>query len=299
MTEPSGFLGLEQRIAPGDAGPLAAALAERAGRARASQVAYPGVWLRDDVYAIHGHYSDLHATVPTFERLAAGAMARWVGPPPRRGGDARRLRGRARRRFTPGCTPSRSAPTTRWSAPAPAPPRARGSGARRQRPPRCARAPPRCAPASRPPWPRSTRSGSARWSATCPAPALRRGYLHGIVEMLAPPRRARPARDLRPLAPLRPVAGRRPRRVDHPRRRPRAQHRLVGLPAALPPRQAEPLALLARHGRRHRGRASRRGWCACWHSPRSRGEARRVARHARPDAQVEHARVWCAWMTSS
>ena len=42
------------------------------------QVAYPGVWLRDDVYAIHGHYSDLHATVPTFERLAAGAMARWV-----------------------------------------------------------------------------------------------------------------------------------------------------------------------------------------------------------------------------
>jgi hypothetical protein len=42
------------------------------------QVAYPGVWLRDDVYAIHGHYSDLHTTVPTFERLAAGAMARWI-----------------------------------------------------------------------------------------------------------------------------------------------------------------------------------------------------------------------------
>jgi hypothetical protein len=42
------------------------------------EVIYPGVWLRDDVYAIHGHYSDLHATVPTFERLAAGAMARWA-----------------------------------------------------------------------------------------------------------------------------------------------------------------------------------------------------------------------------
>src|SRR5919202_3521943 len=41
-------------------------------------MAYPGVWLRDDVYATHGHYSDLHTTVPTFERLAAGAMARWV-----------------------------------------------------------------------------------------------------------------------------------------------------------------------------------------------------------------------------
>ena len=77
FTEPAGFLSLEQRIAPRDAGPLAAALAERASPARV-EVAYPGVWLRDDVYAIHGHYADLHATVPTFERLAAGAMARWV-----------------------------------------------------------------------------------------------------------------------------------------------------------------------------------------------------------------------------
>jgi hypothetical protein len=41
-------------------------------------LAYPGIWLRDDVYAMHGHYCDLHTTVPTFERLAAGAMARWV-----------------------------------------------------------------------------------------------------------------------------------------------------------------------------------------------------------------------------
>ena len=77
QTEPPGFLGLEQRIAPAEAGPLAARLAEQAAPARV-EVAYPGVWLRDDVYAIHGHYSDLHTTVPTFERLAAGAMARWV-----------------------------------------------------------------------------------------------------------------------------------------------------------------------------------------------------------------------------
>ena len=41
-------------------------------------LAYPGAWLRDDVFALHGHYVDLHSTVPTFERLAAGAMARWV-----------------------------------------------------------------------------------------------------------------------------------------------------------------------------------------------------------------------------
>jgi len=77
LTEPSGFLGLEQRFSPRDAGRLAAALAERAAPARV-QVAYPGVWLREDVYAIHGHYADLHTTVPTFERLAAGAMARWA-----------------------------------------------------------------------------------------------------------------------------------------------------------------------------------------------------------------------------
>ena len=77
VTEPSGFLGLEQRLTPAEAGPLAAALAERAAPARVGY-AYPGVWLRDDVYAIHGHYSDLHSKVPTFERLAAGAMARFA-----------------------------------------------------------------------------------------------------------------------------------------------------------------------------------------------------------------------------
>ncbi|MGZ4182103.1 MAG: metallophosphoesterase [Solirubrobacteraceae bacterium] len=42
------------------------------------RAAYPGVWLRDDVYAIHGHYADRHTTVPMFERLGAGAMARLV-----------------------------------------------------------------------------------------------------------------------------------------------------------------------------------------------------------------------------
>src|SRR5581483_8719831 len=43
--------------------------------------AYPGVWLRPDVYAFHGHYGDRHTTVPMFERLGAGAMARIVGEP--------------------------------------------------------------------------------------------------------------------------------------------------------------------------------------------------------------------------
>lgn len=42
---------------------------------------YPGVWLRDDVYAQHGHYLDRHTTTPAFERVAAGAMARFLKLP--------------------------------------------------------------------------------------------------------------------------------------------------------------------------------------------------------------------------
>ena len=42
---------------------------------------YPGMWLRDDVYAHHGHYLDRHTTTPAFERLAAGAMARMIKLP--------------------------------------------------------------------------------------------------------------------------------------------------------------------------------------------------------------------------
>jgi hypothetical protein len=39
------------------------------------------VWLRPDVYAIHGHYADLHLTIPTMERLAAGVMSRIAALP--------------------------------------------------------------------------------------------------------------------------------------------------------------------------------------------------------------------------
>jgi len=46
------------------------------------EVAYPGIWLRDDVYALHGHYGDRHTTVPMLERLAAGVMARIMGEAP-------------------------------------------------------------------------------------------------------------------------------------------------------------------------------------------------------------------------
>jgi hypothetical protein len=50
------------------------------GRGRV-RVAYPGVWLREDVYAIHGHYGDRHNTVPILERLGAGLTVRVAGEP--------------------------------------------------------------------------------------------------------------------------------------------------------------------------------------------------------------------------
>jgi hypothetical protein len=45
-------------------------------------LAYPGTWIRDDVYATHGHYMDAHNTVPTLERLAVAVTQRVVGRPP-------------------------------------------------------------------------------------------------------------------------------------------------------------------------------------------------------------------------
>jgi len=46
-------------------------------------VAYPGIWLRDDVYATHGHYLDAHLTVPRVECLIAAGVERFgtrLGP---------------------------------------------------------------------------------------------------------------------------------------------------------------------------------------------------------------------------
>jgi len=45
------------------------------------RLAYPGVWLREDTYAIHGHYGDRHSTVPIIERLGAGLTIRLAGEP--------------------------------------------------------------------------------------------------------------------------------------------------------------------------------------------------------------------------
>jgi hypothetical protein len=46
------------------------------------RVEYPGVWVRDDVYATHGHYLDRHLTIPTFERVGIALIERTLGLAP-------------------------------------------------------------------------------------------------------------------------------------------------------------------------------------------------------------------------
>jgi len=72
-------LGLEEQVQWTDADPVAM-LAQALAPARL-EVRYPGVWLREDVYATHGHYLDRHTTVPVLERLSAGVMARLLRAP--------------------------------------------------------------------------------------------------------------------------------------------------------------------------------------------------------------------------
>ena len=45
-------------------------------------LAYPGIRLREDVYATHGHYLDLHMTVPRPECVIGSAVARFAGSSP-------------------------------------------------------------------------------------------------------------------------------------------------------------------------------------------------------------------------
>jgi len=73
-------LGLEHHRAP--SGP-AVLIDEWLGPARL-KIAYPGIWLRDDVYATHGHYMDVHLRLPRAECLAAATMVRLSKPPPNR-----------------------------------------------------------------------------------------------------------------------------------------------------------------------------------------------------------------------
>jgi hypothetical protein len=73
-------LGLEHRHVP--SGP-AVLIDEWLGPARL-ELAYPGIWLREDVYATHGHYMDTHLRLPRAECLAAATMVRLSGQVPER-----------------------------------------------------------------------------------------------------------------------------------------------------------------------------------------------------------------------
>ena len=79
-------LGIASTVTTAPGEPLAE-VADALGAARTA-IAYPGVWLRDDVWATHGHYGDRHTTVPMLERLGAGVTARIAG----HGGDPERPR---------------------------------------------------------------------------------------------------------------------------------------------------------------------------------------------------------------
>jgi Calcineurin-like phosphoesterase len=74
-----GPLGLasEWPVARGD-GAAAGRIAEWMPGTEVS-LAYPGLWLREDVYATHGHYLDLHLTVPRLECIAASLLGRLTG----------------------------------------------------------------------------------------------------------------------------------------------------------------------------------------------------------------------------
>jgi Calcineurin-like phosphoesterase superfamily domain len=78
-------LGLEQH-APA-AADAAVRIATWLGRAEL-EIAYPGVWLREDVYATHGHYMDCHMALPRLECVAAATVMRAFGPLPDPAGPA-------------------------------------------------------------------------------------------------------------------------------------------------------------------------------------------------------------------
>jgi len=78
-------LGLEQHAEP--EGEVAERIAAWLGEAEL-KLAYPGIRLRDDTYATHGHYMDCHLSLPRLECITAAAVMRAFGPLPERPGPA-------------------------------------------------------------------------------------------------------------------------------------------------------------------------------------------------------------------
>lgn len=79
----AGPLALEQVIEPERASAVAAQMAQWLAPARV-RIAYPGIWVRDDVYVTHGHQLDRHLTIPAFEPLTIRLLERLLA---RRGDD--------------------------------------------------------------------------------------------------------------------------------------------------------------------------------------------------------------------
>ena len=112
LTEPSGLPRARAAHRAARRRPARRAPRRAAPRRRGVEFAYPGVWLRDDVFAIHGHYSDLHThRARRSSGSPPGAMARWVGRAARATAPRPTTTRRRSRRCTRGCTRSRSAPT--------------------------------------------------------------------------------------------------------------------------------------------------------------------------------------------
>ena len=155
-------LGLENRATPQRASHAAQELAG-CSRPRSVELAYPGLWVADGVYATHGHYLDLHMTVPTIERVAIAGSGRLTLADRRRWDDV----------HSPDEYEAVVAPLYAWlhtAAQSGRPSRGRrrrahrrrleGAARQRARAHRCARA--RCGPRSRSRSARSTRRGWAR-----------------------------------------------------------------------------------------------------------------------------------------
>ena len=172
-------------------------------------LAYPGLQLTPEVYATHGHYLDLHLTVPRVESIAASAMGRITGRGERLR-QRRRLRGRLRpalrllRRPVRGRVARRAGARRRHVARGLEPghgrrPRAPRAARPGDHPRRGGRAQP---PADRPAQPGAERRGAAPRRAAGDGPRGRRA------------RSVRRARDLRAHTPPGAAAGRRSGRVD-------------------------------------------------------------------------------------
>ncbi len=229
-------LGLEHHQSP--TGP-AALVDGWLGRARL-RIAYPGLWLREDVYATHGHYMDAHLRLPRAECLAAALVARISRPLPNPATPAdyerilRPLYG-----FAYGLAQvlpikrRRNGPFERaWEVLA-GEERTTTMGAR----------------AARAGFPLAIRGLNGLLRADFEAgrdaggdlPHRRRSHRRDG----DPARRRRRPRDHRPHPPRRPAAHR--TRVGPPPRRPPPQHRQLGLRHRLPPTRHAPELLLARN----------------------------------------------------